>query len=151
MVGQCDAAGIQRERAAPGQAFVDEHPEFARQMVIADARLAQRRFAWTGTHAHGACAERDAHHGFEQVRDVGVGDAEITVPALRLDGEQARLAQLGEVRADRLARDAGGVGQFRRGQGHAAHQHVQHFGARLVADQGGDVRDIRSVSHMLRS
>ena len=83
-----DVVAVGLDPAPLLEAFVDEHAKFARQMVVADARLAQRRLARTGTHANRAGTIGDAHEAFQQMRDVAVRQPEIAVATLALHGEQ---------------------------------------------------------------
>jgi hypothetical protein len=75
--------------------------------------------------------------------DVGVGQPEIAVPALRAQHDQVGLDELGHVHAGRLRGDTGRRRQLAGGQVLPAHQRRQHAGACRVADHRGDLREAR--------
>ena len=96
---QGPARVVQRQSARPVlertvrlQASVDQHAEFARQMVVAQARFAHRRVAWT-EHGRRRRDLRQPHHAFEQPRDFGARDAEVAMPALGFGNDEPRALQ----------------------------------------------------------
>ena len=145
--GENQAVARRRERAPGQQALVDRHAQFAGEVVVAHARLAQRRFARTQPVPQRTGPESDAHQGLEQLGDIAVGQPEIAVPSLALDGEESRIQQFGEVGADRLLGHAGDGGELGRRQRPIGHQRGKHFGARMIADQSRDADDVRAVFH----
>ena len=76
-----------------------------------------------------------------------VGEAEVAVPTLALDGDEPGVEQLGQVAADRLLRDAGDGGELGRRQGAIGEQRGQHLGTCMVADQRGDADDVGAFFH----
>ncbi len=75
---------------------------------------------------------------FQRARDVGIGEAEITVPPLAFDRDKPGIFKLGEMPAggrEHQARFLGKLGRGERGTGHQRHEHV---GAGRIADQRGD-------------
>ncbi len=135
------------QQATLREAVVHQNAEFTRKMVVANARLAQRRLTRARAHAHGADAICDTHQAFEQLCDVGLRKAEVAVPPLVLHGQQLRVEQLGEVRADRLLRHAGDLRELGSSQCMSAHQSREDFGSRVIADQSGDANDVGPVLH----
>ena len=71
------------------------------------------------------------------------------MPPLALDGDEARLLQLGEVAADRRQAETRLLGKLGDGERRPGHQCRQHVGAGRIADQGGDARDVRAFLHSL--
>jgi hypothetical protein len=129
------------------ETLVHQDAEFSGQVVVAHARLAQRRLARARADAHGARPIRDTHQALEQMRDVRVREPEVAMPALALDGDQPRSDELRKVTADRLLGDTRDVDELRRGQRLAGHQRGEDFRARMIADQRGDADDAGSVFH----
>jgi hypothetical protein len=123
-----------RERIGDGDA------EASGEMVIAGARPAQGFVA----RSHGAMPLRrkggDRHQGLDGLRHLGRRQAVIAVAALPGHGDQAGLAQLGEVAARGLGAHPAVPGQFARGQGPAVHEGGQDVGAGHIADEGRDFR-----------
>ena len=76
-----------------------------------------------------------------------IGEGEILVPPLLAGPQQPAIVQFGQMRAGRLDRDTGLFGQFAHGQGLPAHQSGQHVRAGGIADQCGDIRNIRPFFH----
>ena len=123
------------------------HAEIAGEVVVADARAAQRRILRPGAHAHVADARGQPLQHFEHAGDVLAGEAIIAVAALLLRLDQAAGLELGEMRACGLRRDAGLLRELACGQRAAAHQRGQHVGAGGIADQGGDHGDVGACFH----
>ena len=139
------AAGAQ---PAPSVETVEhQHTEIACEMVVTDPRLAQSGLARARANPHGAGAVRDTHQAFQEIRDVAIGEPEVAVPPLVLDGKQLRVDQLREMRAHRLLGDAGEAGELGRSQRFAPHQRGEDLGARVIADQRSDADDARPVFH----
>ncbi len=135
------------QEAPPLEAFEREHAEVAREVVVAHARLAQRRLARARAQANGARAVRNAHQVLEELRHVAIGEAEIAMPSLALHHEQLRIRELRQVRARGRLADLRHLRQLRRGERLAAQERGEHLGARRLADQRRDARDVRSVPH----
>src|SRR5258706_13615756 len=64
------------------EAIEREHAEIAREVVVADARLAQRRLARARAHAHPAHPIRDAHQALEEIPHAARRRAEIAMAPL---------------------------------------------------------------------
>jgi hypothetical protein len=123
------------------------HPEIAGEMIVADPGAAQRRVLWSGSHPHVAGAGREALEAFEYGGDIGVAEAIIAVAALLFLFDQPSGLELGKVRTRGLRRDARLVGELAGGQRATGHQRRQHVGARGVANQGCDHRDVGARFH----
>ncbi len=145
--GQPQAVAAGAEQPPLLQSVENEHAELARQVVVADACLAQRRLARTRANARRAGPVGDAHETLEQVRDVAAAQPEVTVPALALHGHEPRVQQLGEMAAHRLLGDARHARKLGRGQGFAGSERGQDFRARVIADQRRDADDAGAVLH----
>ncbi len=104
-------------------------------MIVADARMAQRRVFRPGSHAHVAGARGKSLKALEHGGDIGIAEAIIAVAALLLLRDQPAGLELGQMRTRGLRRDAGLVRQLARGQRAPGHQRRQHVGARGIADQ----------------
>lgn len=145
--GELQAIGMRYQCASLQQAFVDQHTQLTGEVIVANARLAQRRLARAGAKAHCAGPERDPHQRFEKMRDIIVSEAEVTVPPLCIDCDQPCIQQLCQMGADGLLRHASDIGELGRGQRAPAHECGEHLGARMVADQRRDADNMRTVFH----
>ena len=82
------------EAAMSFEPVIDDDAELARQMVVTQARFAQSRISRTKCLLR--CGElRQAHHSFQQLRDIGVGNPEVTMAALAFGGDELGLLQAG--------------------------------------------------------
>lgn len=116
--------------------------EFAGKMVVAGARVAQRRVpgAEQGSRPRPRSETvGEAEQGFDCLGDFAGGEPVIAVPPLFFRGDQRRRAEPGEMGAGGLRSDAGGGRQLARAAAAAVEQGDQHQRARGVADRGGDV------------
>src|SRR5688572_250319 len=129
------------------EALEHEDTQFAREVVVADARLAQRRLARARLEPHGAGAIRHAHDALQQLGNVVVGEAEVAVSPLALDRDEAAVHELGQVRARGLLGDVGHLGELGRGERLAAHERREDVGARAVADERCDADYVGSILH----
>ena len=145
--GEPEAVGAIDQRARPQEALVNAHADFSREVVVAHPRLAQGGLARTRPRPDGAGAKRDAHQRFEQMRDVAIGEPEVPMPPLALDGDQARVDELREMRADGLLGDARHAGKLGGGERPVRHQGREHFRPGVIADERGDADDVRTVFH----
>jgi hypothetical protein len=145
--GEIESVGARRQCAAPQQALEDAHANLASEVVVADPGFSQRRLARARSSSHGAGAERDAHQRLEQLRDIPIGEAEVTVPPLAFDRHEPRLDELREMGADRLLRHAGEIGKLRRGKRPTRQQSGENFRPGMIADERGDADDVRAVFH----
>ena len=64
-----------------------------------------------------------------------------------LDGDETRVDELREMRADRLLGHARHAGKLRRGERAIRHQRGEHFRPGVIADERGDADDVRAVFH----
>src|SRR6185369_15785902 len=74
-VGEKETASAFGEPAAREEAVVGENAELAGEVVVADARLPQRRLARPGDEADRAGAKGDPHQRLEEPGDVAAGEA----------------------------------------------------------------------------
>ena len=72
-----------REHAPLDQAFVHRDAELAGEVVVADARLAQRRLARPRAQAQRPGAKSHTHERFEQLRHIAAGQAEVAMSPWR--------------------------------------------------------------------
>ena len=119
------------------------HGLFAGQMVVTDARLAHGPVARARPRAPRADRFRHAHDCFQHRRDARLRQRIIAVATLGRELEQAAVRQFCEMRARGLLRDASLQRQLARRQRAAIHQRGQHVGTGRIADQAGDVGEIR--------
>jgi hypothetical protein len=119
-------------------------------MVVAGARPTQFRIARAGANAKMARARGNRHQRLQRMRDIRIGQTEVSVPALALDCDQRGLLETVEMPADRRETQACFLRQFRHGERRACEQRHQHVGAGRIADQRGDNRDIGTFFHSLR-
>src|SRR6185437_3816918 len=117
------------------------------EVIVADARLAQRGILRPGPAAQMPRSGGEPHEAFQHAGNVVAGEREILVPALLARAQQSARIELGQMRARRLHGDARLGGQFRRRHRFAAHQRGQHVGARGIADEGRDPGDVRAFFH----
>jgi hypothetical protein len=123
------------------------HAELARQMIVANARMAHRGIGWTGTRAQMARARGDAHHRLQHVHHIVIGEAEIAVSPLLHARDQPAAFQLGQMRTGGLHGNARLVGKLGCGQRLSGQQRGQHVGARGIARKGGNGCDGRAFLH----
>src|SRR5688572_14573221 len=145
--GELQAALAMAHESPLLETLEHEDPELAREVVVADARLAQRRLARARLQPHGARAVRHAHHALQQLGDVVVGEAEVAVASLALDRDEAAFHEFRQMCACGLLGDVGHLGELGCGERLAAHQCREDVGARTVADERRDADDVRSVLH----
>lgn len=129
------------------QPLVDGHSDLAGKVVIANPRFSHGRLARTRTSPQRACPEGDPHQRFEQVRDILVGEAEISMPPLAFDPYQSRVDELREMGADCLLGYARQRGKFRSGKRPIRQQGSKNLRPRMVPDERRDTDDIRAVFH----
>src|SRR3546814_960945 len=75
-------------------------------MVVADARLAQRRFARARTQTHGTDAIGDTHQAFQKLRNVALGEPEVAMTSLRFNREELGVEQFRQMGTRSLLGDA---------------------------------------------
>src|SRR5204862_4688167 len=73
-VGEEEAAGAIGQPPARDEPVEGEHAELAGEVVVADARLAQRRLARPGDEPDRAGAKGHAHQRLEETGDVAAGE-----------------------------------------------------------------------------
>src|SRR3546814_2139171 len=98
-------------RLARDQRVIDQHAEFAGEMVVADARLAQRRFARARTQTHGTDAIGDTHQAFQKLRNVALGEPEVAMTFLRFNRDEPGVEKFRQMGTRSLLGDAGAGGQ----------------------------------------
>jgi len=145
--GELQSAVAGSQLASLLEAIENEHAQFAGKMVVAHAGLSQGGLARARPKANRTRPKGYAHEVFEKLRDVATAETEIAVPSLGFYGDQPRLEQLGEVGADGLLGHAGDLRELGCGQRFAGGERGQDFRPGVVADQGSDADDIRSVFH----
>ena len=134
------------------EAIEQLHAHFAGEMVVADARLAQRGIGGPGARAQMAGARAATPIIFSSISATScIGEPKIAMASLFHGGDQAAGLQLGQMGTRRLRGDARFVGELAGGQRLAAHQRRQHVGARGIAGQRGNRGDARGLSFILRS
>jgi len=130
---------MRRERAAGQQTVEQPHTQLTRQVAVTGARglewLVSATLPLVGAHV----AFGHQRQGFERMGDVGIGQAEVTVPALAAGDHQLGVDQLGNVRARGLRRDTRGLRQLAGRHELATHQRRQHARTGGVADHRGDL------------
>ena len=84
-------------------------------------------------------------HGqrFQRMRDVDILDAEVAVPTLRADGDQAFIDQQREMLARGRCIDTGSLRDFAGGEADTVHQHAQHARPGRIAHGRCDAREAR--------
>ena len=93
------AATMKAARAGLPKGAPDRAQPLAGQVVVAGARVAQRRLARAAAQAHGAGAKGHAHQAFQQLGHIVPRQPVVAVPALRRHGDQVGVHQPREVRA----------------------------------------------------
>ena len=88
--------------------------EFASEVVVADAGVAERGFLRTGARAQRLGARGDTHQCFEQASNVRVGEAVVAMTPLRFSCDEASRGELVEMRTCRLLGDASFEREFAR-------------------------------------
>ena len=81
------------------------------------------------------------------MRHIAIGQPEVAVTALVLDGQQAGIEQLGQVGTDGLLGHACHRRQFGGRECAVGHQGREDFGARAVANERGNARDVGAIFH----
>jgi hypothetical protein len=129
------------------KSVIERNPEFARQMVVADPRLPERRILRPGSGARQSAPGGEPHHGFQKRADIIIGKGKIAMPSLSALDQEVGAFELPEVGTRRLDGHPGLRGQFARGQRPAGHQRGQHVGARRIADQRAQLGYVRTFFH----
>src|SRR6185437_11228995 len=144
-----DLAAIvaEHDMATSDQRIGQPDTEAAGEMVVAGARVAQRRVEPAGRPMARRAVDRNGHDSLDHAADRRRRQPVVAVPTLLLWHQQPRLGQLGEMAAGGLRRDAGGIGELAGGEGAPVHQGAQHIGTGRVADQRGDLGDLHAFAH----
>src|SRR6516162_2536989 len=87
------------------------------------------------------------HDAFQHMGNVRTSQAIITVAALLHEDDKPRGGQLAKMAAGSLWRYAGGISELCRGDRPPAKEGDEHIGARRIADQCSDLRDLRCIRH----
>jgi hypothetical protein len=87
------------------------------------------------------------HGAFQHISNVRTGQAIVTVAALLHEEDKPRGGQLAKMAAGSLWRYAGGISKLCRGERPPAKQRDEHIGARRIADQRSDFRDLWRIRH----
>lgn len=122
-------------------------PHIAREMVVANARLAQRRLFRSRPKPRCSGLFGEAQQRFERFTDVGASEHIISVTTRLAAFDQAAIAKLPDVKAGGLQGDARFLGQFAIGERPARQQGRQHRAPRGIGDQRGYDREIRPKLH----
>lgn len=134
-LGEAEALILRCEEIFREQAVHHLHAEIAREMVVADSRMAERRVLRAGPGAEMSLLRGEAHHRLQQAADIVIGKREIAVPPLLALNEKAAGLHFREVGAGRLRGNARFARELARRQCLAREQRGQHVGPRRFPDQ----------------
>ena len=87
------------------------------------------------------------HDAFQHMGNVWTSQAIITVAALLHEDDKPRGGQLAKMAAGSWWRYASGVSKLCCSERAPTEQRDEHIGARRIADQCGDLRDLRCIRH----
>ena len=105
-LGEAEALILRCEEIFREQAVHHLHAEIAREMVVADSRMAERRVLRAGPGAEMSLLRGEAHHRLQQAADIVIGKREIAVPPLLALNEQTAGLHFRKMRAGRLRGNA---------------------------------------------
>jgi 2-iminobutanoate/2-iminopropanoate deaminase len=149
VVGQLHRIAVLPQELPLTEGIEHLHREVAGQVVVTGPGASQFRVAGAGAGAQMSGTRRERHETFQGQRDVRIGEAEIAVPALPRHDNQAGLDELGEVTARRREAQTRLLSELARRQRRPGHECHEHMGARRIADERRDGRNIRAFPHSL--
>lgn len=134
---------VQVLRAHPRVA--QSHAELAGDVVVTEARPLQRAVDARSGRFRLQFRAGQIQHRLEHVRDFRGRDRHVPMPALTLDANQSRRAQLHEVRAHGLRSDAGSARELARRECAPSDELRQNARARRISDERTDFRELECL------
>jgi NIPSNAP len=144
---EIDGCRIAADQTLPLHAVEHPHAEIPGEMVITNAGAAHGRILRPGPRAQMAGAHGKAGEPFQQLRDLGPGQAVIAVPSLSLVRDKTAALELREMRTCRLRRYTRLARELACGQRLTAHQCLKHIRPRRVPHQRAKQGDVWSIFH----
>jgi hypothetical protein len=149
MPGRCDltAISIKDDMAALQKTIGYANGDSASHVIVARPGHPQRFPATPILWLAGRAVLSHDHDRFEHMGDERGSKPEIAVTALFFEREEPGIAQLGEVPARGLGRDAGHKGEFRRRESAAINQCGKHVRPRWISNKRRGLGYLRSFIH----